>query len=99
LARIRADTPPTGVIDLLDRTIARIGSGHWTIRQSGHLIAITTIIMLGAALVVLSLTDRLTPLASSALTAHGPACLTGGALIAATGYAIRRMRRHRALRQ
>ncbi|NTY62178.1 hypothetical protein [Mycolicibacterium sphagni] len=94
LARIRADTPPIGFIDFLDRTLARISSGHWTIRQSGHLIAITTVIMLAAALAGLAVTDRLTPLAGYALHASwGWAYLTGGGVIAGGGYAVRRIRR------
>ena len=94
LARIRADTPPVGFIDFLDRTLARISSGHWTIRQSGHLIAITSAIMLAVALVGLALTDRITPVAG--YTVHAPwgwAYLAGGGVIAGGGYAVRRIRR------
>jgi hypothetical protein len=95
LALIRADTPPVGFIDFLDRALARISSDHWTIRQSGHLIAITTVIMLAAALAGLAVTDRLTPLAGYAVHAPwGWAYLAGGGgVLAGGGYAVRRIHR------
>lgn len=81
-------------MDFLDRALARISSGHWTTRHSGHLIAIITVIVLATALVGLAVTDRLSPLAGYAVQAPwGWAYLTGGGVLAGSGYTVRRIRR------
>ena len=96
MALIRADIPPLGLVDLVDRTLARLVSGHWTIRDSLHLIALVTMIAFVVTLATLAITDRLIPLGVHA--AYGSwewAYLTGGGLFISGGYAVRRICRQR----
>jgi hypothetical protein len=96
MALIRADVSPVGVIDLIDRTLARLTSSHWTARQSAHLGFIIAMIALAITLFTLALTDRLGPAISH--TTHLPwgwAYLTGSSLLGVGGYAVHRIPRHR----
>jgi hypothetical protein len=96
LALVRAETPPVGWIDFLDRTIARLASSHWTIRQSGHLIAILAAIMLAATLFGLAITNKLPMLIGHAgHTPWGWAYVAGSGVLAGCGYAARRIRNRR----
>lgn len=96
MALVRADIPPVGMIDLIDRTLARLTSGHWTARQSAHLGAIIATIVLATTLSALALTNHLGPTIShTTQLPWGWAYLTGSSLLAGGGYVARRILRHR----
>lgn len=95
MALVRADVPTVGMIDLIDRTLARLTSGHWTARQSAHLGAIVAMVAL-AALVLTGDLSRM--ISDTAQLPWGWAYPTGGGLIAGGGYVARRMIRRRSQR-
>lgn len=96
LALVRANIPPVGWIDFLDRTIARLTSSHWTVRQSGHLLAFVLLIGLAGTFVSLAATDKLPALIEHATqTPWGWAYLVGGSALAGGGYTIRHVRTRR----
>jgi hypothetical protein len=97
LALVRADIPPVGWIDFFDRTISRLASGHWTIRQSGHLIGSLAVIMLAGILAGLAAANKLPMLIGQAV--HTPwdwAYVAGSGAFASGGYIVRRLYGRRA---
>lgn len=97
LALVRADMPPTGWLDFLDRTITRLSSGHWTVRQSCHLLVIFVVLVTVGALAVLVVTHGAPAVIGyAAHVSWGWAYLVGGGTMAAGGIAARRIRTRRA---
>lgn len=93
---IRASTPPTDVLDLVDRLIHAIASGHWTARTvawvAGVALSVTTpVLLLGAVVGVLLVLLGLPVSAAGALSALA----MGGAAVKAFTAFRRLLRRHR----
>lgn len=96
-ALMRCDVPPTGLLDFLDRLISRISSGHWTLRHTAHIILLTTAVTFPVCTVAVLAAGDLSSITQwGTRTPWGWGSLAGGgALLGGSGYAVRRIRRHR----
>lgn len=96
-AAIRGDTPPIGLLDFLDRWIARLASSHWTRRQTGHLLvtvaAIALLLALTGLIGTIVLREVVSPAGNTSPALRWAA--GGGVLGVGSSYAVRRVRSSR----
>lgn len=93
LAAVRAETPPTGWIDLLDRTIARLLSCRWTIKRCGCVVALVAGLAVIGAVLGLVLMNKIPGVIQYAV--HMPwgwAYILGVGALTAGGVVSRRLR-------